>query len=569
MQAAALRNLALSPVVGLLILMLLSIPLAASQDSKVSPGEITGSVTIDGRPAPNVTVIALSATGEPGDRLFQMMLRPPSARARTDQDGRYRLTNLAPGDYQVFPSSPSHTSEGASGEKSIEVGEGKVVEEINFGLVRGGVITGRVTDSNGRPIIGEMITLKRLGAPASADPNPLLMGLSQLGNRMYLTDDRGIYRIFGLSPGRYAVGVGIGGMNASLFVARQRVQPTYYAGVSDIERARAVEVGAGAEVTGIDIQMGSGDKLFAVTGRVIDAESRSPVTTGFVLFRRLGNDRTARPGEIVFDADGPGMAPVGSKGEFKLTSVASGRYEIEANALAAGLLGGGNQYYSDKLEIEVNGADLSGIEVKTHRGATISGTLVMDDSAGPAGEPLSDLIVHFAGNEAAGAKVSADGSFSVGGLRAGTFSLNVQALLGSSTYYVRRIERDGVDQGRTIEVQANQQISGLRTVIVRGDRVIRGRIVLQGGALPRGGALTLRATSVTLDETFEAVADAKGNFTIEDLPPGDYEVEALFWDSAHLGEGERKVVSTKQRVSLTSESAAEITFYLDAKSVKN
>jgi plasmid stabilization system protein ParE len=47
--------------------------------------------------------------------------------------------------------------------KTVTIAEGETVEKIDFSLVRGGVITGRVTDADGAPVIGQRINL------ASAD----------------------------------------------------------------------------------------------------------------------------------------------------------------------------------------------------------------------------------------------------------------------------------------------------------------------------------------------------------------------------------------------------------------
>ena len=67
------------------------------------------------------------------------------SRATTDQDGVYRITNVSPGSYEVGPAVPGFVLadlKGARG-KPVLVGEDENVENLNFALVRGGVITGR------------------------------------------------------------------------------------------------------------------------------------------------------------------------------------------------------------------------------------------------------------------------------------------------------------------------------------------------------------------------------------------------------------------------------------------
>ena len=85
--------------------------------------------------------------------------------------------------------------------KAIDLADGENVENQEIALKRGAVITGRVTDASGKPLVEQRVELTRLderGQPARGAP-----GFSPYAN---LTDDRGIYRIYGLQAGRYLVG---------------------------------------------------------------------------------------------------------------------------------------------------------------------------------------------------------------------------------------------------------------------------------------------------------------------------------------------------------------------------
>src|SRR6185503_7780836 len=74
------------------------------------------------------------------------------------------------------------------------------LSDIDMKLVRGAVITGRVTDAENKPVIGESVSLQLVdenGAPSR-------FGSSRSSHdEMYQTDDRGVYRIYGLAGGRY------------------------------------------------------------------------------------------------------------------------------------------------------------------------------------------------------------------------------------------------------------------------------------------------------------------------------------------------------------------------------
>jgi len=45
---------------------------------------------------------------------------------------------------------------------TLNVTEGEKVEGVIFELKRGGVIAGRITDSQGRPLIGESVSIQKL-----------------------------------------------------------------------------------------------------------------------------------------------------------------------------------------------------------------------------------------------------------------------------------------------------------------------------------------------------------------------------------------------------------------------
>jgi len=80
--------------------------------------------------------------------------------------------------------------------QTVNVAEKESITKIDFALVRGGVITGRVTDLEGRPIIGEKVNVVAKSAARDSGPNPMAF----LPTRKNQTDDRGVYRIYGLSP---------------------------------------------------------------------------------------------------------------------------------------------------------------------------------------------------------------------------------------------------------------------------------------------------------------------------------------------------------------------------------
>src|SRR6185369_10285402 len=112
--------------------------------AKPAASSVSGKVTIKGKGAPGVVVVAKMQESRGWDR--------SRYRATTDETGAYRL-NLPAGTYQIIPLTLAFVLENQAVNTSVMLNEGETVEDFNFSLVRGGVITGKITDSEGKPLI--------------------------------------------------------------------------------------------------------------------------------------------------------------------------------------------------------------------------------------------------------------------------------------------------------------------------------------------------------------------------------------------------------------------------------
>src|SRR5262249_52422726 len=137
-------------------------------------------------------------------------LSPDTPRAKTDENGRFRITKVAAGAYFVRTIAPGFTSTSETAfepqGKTLNLADGEAVENMDLELKRGGVITGRVVDTKGRPLVEEGVELFKVDKDGKRE-------YFQLDNfyQINSTDDRGVYRIYGLPEGRYLVHVGISG----------------------------------------------------------------------------------------------------------------------------------------------------------------------------------------------------------------------------------------------------------------------------------------------------------------------------------------------------------------------
>ena len=188
-------------------------------ETKAGTAAVSGRVTLKGEPAPGVMIILDGQNRFPSN----------THSARTDENGRFRFTGVAAGTYSVhaFAQGYASTEDKSHGalEKSLTVAEGEKVENIDFEIRRGGVIAGRITDSQGRPVIEETITLSK----RNRNNQPENYSTYTPSNDMYRTDDRGVYRIYGLPEGRYLVSVGYAqtrGENS--ITSRRAINPVPY-----------------------------------------------------------------------------------------------------------------------------------------------------------------------------------------------------------------------------------------------------------------------------------------------------------------------------------------------------
>jgi protocatechuate 3,4-dioxygenase beta subunit len=493
----------------------------AKQTSKAPRGSISGRVTLKGKGAEGVVVMIRKS--EPTNPYEAMQ------RATTDQDGFYRIANVAPGNYEISPSAPafvpSDWKEPKS--KSVLVGEDENVENIDFALVRGGVITGKVTDADGRPVIQQTVNIFRVEAfdQKSQQDRVFASGGGQ-------TDDRGIYRVFGLVPGRYKVGAG---RSDNVFIPgsiRTSYKQVFHPDVSDQAKAIVIEVGEGTEAKDVDITLGRTLQTFAVAGRVVDGEKGLPVPNLRLGFQRIVNQRYEFAGIV---------ATTNSQGDFVAEGLVPGKYEFYLFP---------NQNGGMRVEtghgLDIIDQDVNGVTVKLVPGTSLSGVVVIESENKAVLAKLSELQMmaftvntrpnNGALNSSARSPISPDGSFKLTGLSGGNMRIGMSTIANGyppKGLSIARIERDGEEMSwlQGIDMKDGEQLTGLRVVLKYGDATLRGVVNVENGELPPGSRIYVRLTKPgeKLSNFRSAQVDARGHFLIEGLPAGTYEVYATVY----------------------------------------
>lgn len=505
-------------IATLLLLLLIPASPAFAQDSsrsKEPAGSITGRVLIDGRAAAGVSVALM-----PYDFSPQIQ---PVAKTTTDEEGRFLITGVRSGRFLLQTFAPAYAplpNEIGRPGKTVIIGEDETVDGVEISIARGGVITGRVTDAEGRPMVEEGISLYQL------DERNQRRSVSISNFFMLRTDDRGVYRLFGLPAGRYIVSAGQNtsgpvvrvGFGGNIYVQ------TYHPDATDPAQAEVIEVAPGREATGVDIKLGRPSKSFTVTGRIVDADTGKPVVNVQCGYSPLAPDgRTMMSWGLGYLSD--------STGNFRMEGMLPGRYAAFASFE-------GDQY-SEPAAFEVKDSDVSGLEIKIRRGGSISGVVVIEGTTDPEVIAklsqvqlyLNPISQELRAPTRSGGKINPDGSFHMKGLPPGAVSLYTGSY-PQTNFSLIRIEREGVEQENKIEIPAGSHITGIRVVLGYGNARIHGLVKFEGGRLPEGyqAMVNIRRLSGSSQSPLPAIPGAssvvneRGRFLIEGLVPGEYEI---------------------------------------------
>jgi Carboxypeptidase regulatory-like domain len=526
-------------------LSLTGLALVQSQDnSRNKGGSITGRVTIASKPVAGMTVtVSAGADALSGSGV--------SLKTTTDDEGRFRISNLPSGTYYVWPFVPAFVVNEGTGVypqgKNVAVEDGETAEDINFTLNRGAAITGRVTDSAGRPVIEERIRI------LPVDPN-----LRRLISSVYpsinsiLTDDRGIYRVFGLPAGKYKIAIGDQFAAFTSTRGRRFYPQTFHPDVTDEAKAELVEVTEGNEATNVDITVARSMTGFSATGTVIEVEKNQPVT-GVSFGLTIIVD--GRPAGFM---SGNGVST--STGAFRIDNLAPGRYA------ASILAGSGTGYYGETRPFDITDADVNNLEMKVHRGSMINGNVVID---GPVDRLVAArlsqtrlAVTTSLGNSVntiSYSNINPDGSFQAGPFQAGTAVIRLTSADRNSSpeFAALSIDVNGADKSRGLEIAPGEDISGVRITVGYGTGTIRGTVRFEGGVIPSEQYISVSLSRIgsPLVISYTRV-DARGRFVFEHVPPGNYEVVA----SAYL---DRRSVTGRQSVVSSNGVVTEVTVALN------
>jgi len=506
-----------------------------AKTSGTPSGEITGRVVNSaGEPFPGASIYAGSILGN---------VRGKTVAA--DSHGDFKIDGLEPGLYSVFVNMPGYVllSRTPTGDSPNYY---RVGDSVTFTLTKGGVITGTVTGSSG-PLVGVSVFATRV---REIDGKKLSAAFP--GGFERRTDDRGVFRIYGLPPGAYILTATRPRLGTIAPSAYDFDVPTYYpSGTRDT--AAEIVVHEGDEITA-DIQYRA-EPGHAISGNISGVVSAQlQFTSGPNIDLTDLRDRTQIANGATVLAD-PSV--------FALYGVPDGEYELSARQF----LPTRDQLMSAPQRIKVHGADVTGISLTLAPLASIAGRLIFEpdpktgcakrgESAAletlvyarryepekkPGADPKTAVpeVPLSAASYASQSVGDAKGSFTLRNLPPGSYRIDPRP--PASGWYIRSIAigatqaaarttsvataRDGV------AVRSGERVSGLMVTMTEGASRLRGRISgTEAQTLPPRLRVYLIPAEPEAAENvlrfYESSSEADGRFTVDNVSPGKYWIVA-------------------------------------------
>ena len=480
-------------------------------------GAISGRVvTEDGQPVPRATV-SIMASGKTNS--------PVSV--NTDEEGNFRAEGLDAAAYVVSASASGYVTRPRGEAGARRAGFNYIGEVVTVTMLKGGVITGRVVNGAGEPVVGVPVVAEQA---RDDDGRPLPAPEKAATSSRRQTDDRGVYRLYGLAPGSYVVYAG-GPWGLSARSTPFEGRMLIYHPSTTRDTATEITVRGGEEVSGVDIRYRF-ERGYIISGKVTGL----PATGGpaQVILRKAGSELP-----VTTTATRPG----GAENGYAFYGMPNGEYEV----VAARDSSGDDAFVSSPRRVVVNGRDVGGVDLTLAPLAAIAGRVALEKAArkcqAARDSRLNEIVVRTRRDEPdeksdappsplwsqPSGEANEAGAFSIRGLKAGRYRL--EPLLPGADWYVKEMKLSGVPSvsvaRKGVTLKSGERLTGALITLGDGAAGLKGKIVAAGAAKPpaRMRAHLAPAEPEARDEALrfaEALVESDGAFSFSNVAPGKY-----------------------------------------------
>ena len=472
--------------------------------------------------------------------------RDGPVQTQTDVDGRFEFTSLPAGDYTIgvtagelrathLPQAYGESRPPQAGRfprpRPIKLADGEIREDATVALWRAFAIEGRVVNEFGEPMAGVYLQVRAASTGQQ---------VGMAGPYSFSSDDRGAYRVYGLSPGSYTVCANARGFGPSTRGLEERYVETCHPAALTEADAQPVTVASG-DIAGVDIRL-QRSRTFTVTGTAFDSNG-APLQQGQVSLMRLERGGGASGSGLELAPDGRFVARGLTPGEYAIradTWRRTGPAEVPDPSREVAL-----------VPFRIDGFDLDGLVIATSRMASVAGRLVFEDAAPPEGTSGMRVLASPDRSRArvgmmgppASAQVQDDLTFQLSGL----FGPTVIAVNSASrNWIVKSVRYQGQDI-MDMAVDFTGAREGDRVDIVLTNRVAR----LSGTVTDESGTLVSGALIIVLPADRArwgpqsalrrfATSEARGEFKIGPFRAGEYLIAAIDRDEGPQGTPDEK-----------------------------
>jgi hypothetical protein len=483
----------------------------------------------DEKPASVQGEVRNSVSGMPIERAHVSLRRYNSGGfdkygALTNAEGKFRITGIPAGSYMVTLDRVGYVAPSEMTRSPVMLASDEKKDNLQLKLVPVGTISGRVLDADGQPVGWIQVEADQGGR----------------AQRSGMTDDRGQYRIGGLSPGKYRVRAVPQNLPLPPEIRTDGTTEVHYAatyhpgGVEEKGGSRVV-VGPASDVMGIDIRMVR-TPIVRLAGKV----SGMPEGAKNMYVQVI----PANGGQGGFQ-QGAGVKPDGS---FEIWRPNPGKYNVRARNYNSG-----EMLASAAVEVEVGDSDIENIWLTLVAPEEIRGQLEFEDEGakeapqmgggptptrvGAQGTPqappprpprrilfreVSDMMGQPMGD------VSEDGAFTIPKVMPGKYIVSTQGYPG----YVKSIRMgDTASEGPALNL--NQGSGGARVTVTLSSAFGEVGGTVRDDKGPAAGARVVLQSTLSTWMSLYAESQADGTYSFKSVAPGTYHLLAT--DEGEIG----------------------------------